>query len=361
MSRGKLHLDTLRLEQLRSLATSVGIACSGRKSVVASRIENTLRTHSQYEAARKTKPLPKAPSQHQFRILSIDMGIRNLAYAVLSCDDAPATPSLIAWERIVVSPLGPKAQDQFQEASPYIAPYLAPPAYKFLKGVLEGHQPTHILIEHQRFRSGGSSAVQEWSLRVGMLEAMLHSMLYTLSQENCAGTLCLEAVEMIDPARIGRYWESQLLSCPVPALRSGEVPNGKKDKDSRAGKKLKIDLAGHWLSADLAPSSIIGHGFAKPAVVNVAGQSSPINSVNVNVQDTVTGFLERWKHPGRRSSRKGRTNINSIEDHTEVIPKLDDLADALVQGVTWLQWQQTKANVIRDGLDALQGTPFDRR
>jgi cruciform cutting endonuclease 1 len=58
------------------------------------------------------------------------------------------------------------------------------------------------------------------------------------------------------------------------------------------------------------------------------------------VHATVKAYLERWS--GKRSS-----------DTQWRIEKLDDLADCLLQGLTWLEWQVRRAHLAKDGVEEL--------
>ncbi|RMZ86087.1 hypothetical protein DV737_g100, partial [Chaetothyriales sp. CBS 132003] len=139
------------------------------------------------------------------RIVSIDMGIRNLAYSTLQArvprafSASPDTIQISAWQRIEVGnassgaafshPKEPAASAPTNMAKETFEPYeYAKYAYSFIKGIVDEHNPTHVLIERQRFRSGGGAAVQEWTIRVGVFEAMLYATLRTLAEQyycNC--------------------------------------------------------------------------------------------------------------------------------------------------------------------------------
>lgn len=291
----------------------------------------------------------------EVRVLSIDMGIRNLAYAVLQCHNghgATELPVLSAWDRLAITPSAPKAESHIDsapsESLQYIAPFLAPPAYEFIRNALQYHRPTHILIEHQRFRSGGSSAVQEWSLRVGMFEAMLHSILYTLSRERPSSDWGVKDVQMVDPGRVGRYWESRL------GLQEDQNPatkTPKARKKAKEGKQMKIDLVGRWLT--MAQSVTLEDATSSCQELDLGvrfGQKE--GSVSVFPPITVEAYLHQWTRKTRPKARSKLSKDEALNETFAKLPKLDDLADSLVQAVTWLKWQQTKSRITQRGYDA---------
>ncbi|OLL23235.1 Cruciform cutting endonuclease 1, mitochondrial [Neolecta irregularis DAH-3] len=74
-------------------------------------------------------------------------------------------------------------------------------AYQICK-TLVSMRPDHVLIERQRHRTGGASAILEWTIRVNTFEAMIHAILHTLIQESkWSGR-----IESVHPKRISDYW-----------------------------------------------------------------------------------------------------------------------------------------------------------
>ena len=68
------------------------------------------------------------------------------------------------------------------EPDPFSPASLARVTTALVRDALLPLRPTHVLIERQRFRSAGHAAVQEWTLRVNTLEAMLHAALRTVRE-----------------------------------------------------------------------------------------------------------------------------------------------------------------------------------
>ncbi|KAJ0419939.1 mitochondrial resolvase Ydc2 [Aspergillus carlsbadensis] len=346
------------------------------------------------------------------------MGIRNLAFVHLRCDSSSSSISphqgaaglagvdkgkrnednivLNAWRRISLpfsrpytveefeaylnAPLGasesqpeseslsnpkrPTAENdkKYREKESFSLPIYAAHAHSIISTLISRYNPTHILIERQRFRSGGGSAVQEWSLRVGVFEGMLWAVLGTLRAQSKArlgdqGVLernrdgngvkgdgtepAWPVVVSIEPGRVGRYFMPQGASTDSNTAAADASGKPKKKNTSREGKKLKIDLVGSWLENG---SFSIGEDAVEPWVEK---------------------YMSKWKKEKRlvktksvsksKSKRRIPTNEDADDgkkDGTLDIGKLDDLADCLVQGITWLEWEGMKGRVARDGVSA---------
>jgi cruciform cutting endonuclease 1 len=289
------------------------------------------------------------------------MGIRNLAYAHLvsapvSSGEAtgvsgPSTyqrPSLVAWKRVVISraPNGKSASTKRKKGHRSSDKIAAMPlqaadgateecltrepekeafdpstfanyAYKFIKSILTTHQPTHILIERQRFRSGGASAVQEWTIRVGIFEGMLHAVLKTLSAEHHLQVF----VQAVDPGRVTRYW-----------LEGAAAQGRQRIGSAKESKKAKVDIVGESL------------GWSDGALISLGFGSKQDDSQEVG--QVVDAFLAKWK----KDPSLKHQGMNDLV-------KLDDLSDCLLQGVAWLNWQNSKQEVLHHGLGAFADDP----
>ncbi|EAW10195.1 uncharacterized protein ACLA_046610 [Aspergillus clavatus NRRL 1] len=364
-------LTTLKVSQLQHIAQATGIHSSGPKAALLTRLRAQLpqcelpHPHPHPHSASASASANPSPGRN-LSILSIDMGIRNLAYAHLSFhvpDTADSdsnsisnsisnTPAqLHAWRRLAVSELlppdgleGPDTARGIGSSSSSFSPAAyAHTAYALVTGLLARYAPTHVLIERQRFRSGGASAVQEWTLRVGVFEGMLYAVLVALRMGAGAGVGvgvgAAPVVVGVEPGRVGRYWEGEG-SVEEKTTKKKEMGEGeRRRKGPREGKKMKIDLVGGWLSS----------GTGSPVVVGAEGE----------VRQLVDAYLGRWEGKAKgKGRRKGKgevgDGIGTVADAETVdVRKMDDLADCLVQGVTWLQWQTMRRRIAMMGLDAL--------
>ncbi|KAJ9229862.1 hypothetical protein DTO169E5_8690 [Paecilomyces variotii] len=423
-------LGHLKSSQLKSIAQATGIPTAGPKLALALRLQREL-PQCEYLPTELTMSAAQGSSIRQsagqtsvqkekmtsgqgekLSILSIDMGIQNLAFAHLlvpgpamrkdciSSSGSPPSegpvPTLTAWHRLAVSafprsstlglsslslstfPLsGSRSRRQKlptedrtsllssdeegntatrstedDDKMLFTPDLYAEHAYTLITSLLATYNPTHILIERQRFRSGGASAVQEWTLRVGVFEGMLYAVLHTLARERAHSV----SVQSVEPSRVARYWYGD---SETDALQEEEDSETTQTKDetrkkkkkkrmtSKEGKKAKIDLVGKWLSAWETGKESISEGV--PSTSLMKGQKIDV-APDDNVRRVVNAYLRGWQ--GKKTTRS-RSAVGSDEGLEKAdIGKLDDLADCLLQGVTWLDWHVARGQILRDGVDA---------
>lgn len=208
----------------------------------------------------------------------------------------------------------------------------------------------------------------EWVLKVAMFESMLHTTLYTLQRERGMRF----HVEAVDPGMVvGTVHESLALNMKREMKFSGNRP-----------KRVRVDLVGRWLgewaeSAGLARATTTKYGeeiTAPPDPVYAShegawrgGDVNPHNKITVGegqdeggdkeIRDFAMSYLREWQdNVRRRRARDGATTLldkkwaqaaENLSYHG--ILKLDDLADCLVQGVTWLDWHVMREKVDTEG------------
>ena len=306
-------LQSCTVAQLQSIARSIGSNTGGKKDI--------LRSHVLEELQHDRFTLPSAtgrsgPSQH--KIVSIDMGIRNLAIcSIIVPEHRHPNPHLTVpvvqnWERIAISKkatpdvseegtTGSTAKEAFDPQT--YAQY----AYDLVVKHIMPSQPTQILIERQRFRSMGGSAVQEWTLRVNMFEAMIYATLRTLSENK----LWQGLVYPVAPAKVSKFWLGDDNDEHV------KFPTSKNLKT----KSAKIALVGDWLS--------------RGQLFELQGDAA----------DTAQGY--QMKLAGRRV-RKVDAEQQATAEQNQVprdIGKLDDLADCLMQAIAWIRWEENRRSL----------------
>ena len=265
------------------------------------------------------------------------MGIRNFAYCRLDWPQRPPsikaglpswqeTPVVSEWARIEISKSIPKSRGSEEaEAKEVFDPATySQHAYDLVTRFLTSspQPPTHILIERQRFRSMGGSAVQEWTLRVNMFEAMVYAVLKTLSNLGS----WQGSVLPVAPAKVSKFWLGD---------KEGTDALGVPGKKSAKTKAAKISLVGYWLQE--------GQKTDHPFVLK--GQAEELGSAYLrrrNVRKKINVKDEKVK-----ISREGGGASTNLE-------KLDDLADCLLQGMAWIKWEQNRRIILSRGIEALE-------
>ena len=315
-------LVQLKGAQLRTLATAIGVNSSGTKPVLINALQTQLPISAftqQSARARAAKDASKGQDECP-NVLSIDMGIKNLAYCRLTLPPQATNtssflkPTITEWERVNITKYDPNVEEQHQDIPKAKAAFepdvYAAHAYTLLSRIFQSGSPTHVLIERQRFRSMGGSAVQEWTLRVNMFEAMLYAVLETLKREGRWDG----KVMGISPARVASLWLD-------PSTRDGggenDLSGAKKSSKKRVtginSKKLKTQLVREWLR--------------DKEKVNLTGKTT-------EMRIRAFGLLGK------------KTNKSQAG-------KLDDLADCLLQGMAWLKWEENRRLIWEKGKDAL--------
>jgi cruciform cutting endonuclease 1 len=330
-----MNLNALKSKPLQHIAFLTGVPSAGTKSHITSQLHESIHR-------------PRLPSGKS-RILSVDMGIRNLAYCVIdvpaSLDTAGRSLHLHSWKRLdLLEKMRPNvATSQLEEpdqssekyrgeskavASAIIRNSFTPSimskvalqvAQDFLR-----YKPDVILIERQRFRSGGGSAIQEWTVRVNTLESMLWACFETMKSvkgDEKAGDF--PTVYEVAPKRVASFWtgpsEAHLPAANLltpeyspPDLKATTV----KTKAAGSGKREKIALLRSWLE---------GTG-------EVSLEFSP------ETKATAAAFATGLK---RRKTKSNESNAaeEAVLGHET---KLDDLADCVLQGAAWARWEENR-------------------
>ena len=314
--------SALKLSQLKQIAYKCGISSSGTKPVLSQRLIDEISGKKKHGAQ---------------RVLSIDMGIRNLAYCVL---DLPSKsepenpmkhgglPSIVDWRRITFMPAPSKTLPTVKEA--FDPGTMSAAACKLVRERLLASKPSKVLIERQRFRSMGSPHILEWTVRVNMLESMIYAILETLKMEgNWSGE-----VVAIAPGKVGPFWVGE---DETKSSTPGEAVEYKKKTKSQfakiRNKGLKMDLVRKWL---------------QERNVFLLG--------NEEVECTATAYMEKWdRTPGQTKTKKGKKGDGQAP--AEEMGKLDDLADCLLQGLAWQAWENNRELVRTQGVEILLDDP----
>lgn len=316
-------IKNLCLKELQRLSAQLGLNVGGNKT--------TLRAQILSLSLLTPPPQQQQQDSRGKRVLSIDMGIRNMAYCVL---DLPAgarqRPIVRHWSRLAVPLYGTRlpaersseettatatgagAEAEAPASATVPLPQFAAAAYALAHSLLSTHTPNHVLIEAQRWRSAGSHGVLQWTIRVNTLEAMLHAVLYALRLQGHGpdGWTC----ESVDPGRVTRVWTV------------AEAGGGGRVKPSVV-KTFKKRVVRQWLRerdvVDLADDRSGG-----------GGGGSVLDAQELMLLSD--GRCRAVKRNGQPLTAADR--------------KVDDLADCLMQAVTWLRWQQNRRSLLEGRL-----------
>lgn len=217
------------------------------------------------------------------------MGIRNLAFCLLSIPPSshPQIPVISDWNRLAVSEK-PESTSALVESFEPID--FAGKAYSLMKYSLDKYQPDTILIERQRYRSAGGAAIQEWTVRVNMLESMFHAVLHTLRAEKGIGKHF--DVFSVSPKRITGFWLADV----------------DEKLNARETKLKKIRVAKDIVKGDQVGMNVEIVGDAKEVAEALVGNT------------------------GGNASMK----------------KVDDIADSMLQGLTWWKWHTNRLETVEE-------------
>jgi cruciform cutting endonuclease 1 len=330
-----MSLSSLKAKSLQHIAFLTGVPSTGTKSQILEQLNGSLRH-------------PRIP-QGKTRILSVDMGIRNLAYCVI---DVPANRyatdeklHVQSWRRLdllekmrpeVVTPLVKTSLDHVADAPDSVAQAVLKNSFTpsiMSKVALQvtqdflAHKPDIVLIERQRFRSGGGSAIQEWTVRVNTLEAMLWACFETLKASQVmpeGGTF--PAVHEVAPKRVASFWTAAPDAHLPPAdlFASDFSPpelkvSSSTAKASSAGKKEKIAVLRSWLD----------------------GSGGVSLDFSAETQKIAAAFAQGSQ---RRKSKRNGTDVADVAIERET--KLDDLADCVLQGAAWVRWEENRRAIF---------------
>jgi cruciform cutting endonuclease 1 len=347
---------------LQALLTRIGSASSGIKATLQDRFQRDIRTS---RLADRTSVLDSSTSEKSFRIMSIDMGIKNLAF----CDSIVSYPEkgslnasmkVMRWEKINLVPdttmtnsaplkSSKTRLDADEDEGQYSLSVLSRTAYRLIKDTILTANPDIILIEKQRWRSGGGSAIQQWTVRVNTFEGMLWAILRTLSCEShLSGKKRNYQVCGVDPKRVGYYWLGQSAERLAGKMKASivqsiqvdveeDVSTKKKMSRTKMEKKAKIALLRSWLTATFASTSPTSRDTMP--IISFTFDAQAEETLRALVSPSMSGRIRKKS----KDSAKERTNAAKAMDIPETeLKKLDDITDCFLQAAAWISWESNR-------------------
>jgi cruciform cutting endonuclease 1 len=296
-------LKSLKNAELKALLLAIGAKSTGTKDQLCKRLERDLYRPKIAKLAQYRRPQPS-------RILSIDMGIKNLGLCVSDVDlnksdtvnAITAKLNISRWERLMLLDSDVPTRDLNADgdgAGIFSPSAMSTVACRLVQEVFMPLRPSVVLIEQQRFRSGGASAITEWTVRVNMLEAMLWALFRALKTvEHQSTSQAQPELYAVSPSRVASFW--------LPGLRKVE-------------KKTKVDLVRTCISQGV------------------------LGKVKVEFGDDAAEVA-------RGFDTSGRANRNSAVSGS-ARSKLDDLADSFLQASAWVAWEANRRNLIDKGIE----------
>ncbi|KAG4305141.1 hypothetical protein PORY_001311 [Pneumocystis oryctolagi] len=297
------QLQRLTVQQLRTVAMKCGILNNGNKSELINRI---------FKEISKTKLIDKHYTAH--RILSIDMGIRNLALCSIILPPVVIQDfNLIYYENFIINEwcklsinLENIENDEITKKTHKLTSYSFL-AYQLAKSFLEKFQPQTILIERQRYRTRNMNTVLEWTIKINMFEHMLHAIFRCFKEEKIWNDPEADILS-IDPTKITSFWLEK-----NNTIKKNTFINHNLFKNifTNSRNNDSINLSETPLKSKKE----------KIKIVDLLLKANSIFDFK-NTQITADDFISRKKEKNKL--------------------KVDDLADSFLQAVSWIIWEQNK-------------------
>lgn len=378
-----LRTAKLTSKHLQTLLSRIGAAISGTRPTLHSRLS--------YELSRDGVlhfPPSGRVHQHKLRVISIDMGLKNLAFCSSEVSFTLDTRvfgnmCVTRWEKIDLIQTTqrrtnpePDVQETRnsgamglskvydEEVDPFSHCVLSRIAYRLVKDTIIAEKPDVVLIEKQRWRSGGGSAIQQWTVRVNTLEGMLWAVLETLKAERTAlpsGPKGKETekkkagqyeVFAVDPKRVVHYW----LANKEQIQEKGETGQKRRTNSRKLGeKKAKIALLREWLAS--GPDVSTSTSTANSQVTSPSPRISfEFGTQAQSVRQALDPLQTRKKSTKRASSSSLSSsssssppaNSNASLDQglpnvvEQQLKKLDDVTDCFLQAAAWVSWEMNR-------------------
>lgn len=186
-----------------------------------------------------------------------------------------------------------------------------------------------------------------------MFEAMLYAVLATLAERG----IWKGAVHAVPPAKVAGFWirekdgemtegswkgggdEGHNNNATLNELDDIKPPKKQKSNPTKSQKTKtrKIQLVSEWLSQ------------RPPKIIQLQKKSPAVQTAQAYLNKTRTSG-ERTKKAAPKASIASSLPTSpadlAITPPLGKLDKLDDLADCLLQGVAWIQWERNRARIL---------------
>lgn len=361
----------LKLKDLSSLALATGQPLSGTKTMLMKRISaclaavmvdidhfqdhhpdlatslavNSIDLSSDSVVQLKKTILPRS-------IVSIDVGIRNLAWVELSSrgeilrwsvDDllgvvGPETelagvgegnlPDEAPTKAIHETTIAKKKAKRSKKAP---APQYDPRSValrldQIMQTIIDSEQIEGVIVERQRFRTGGMHSVLDATFKCGVVEGMIHTWLAIWEKGRLPGILDNKrkdvVIESISPRAVATWWN---IGSGTRSSDGDSSTEASTDSDSEVDTNLNVSDAAAKESKKV------------PKYATKKKLSRAI----------VDGWIQKLEDEERRKTRVRDINhplrvscSPDIREWYRLEKKRDDLSDCLLQAVAWYEWRE---------------------
>ncbi|KKY30680.1 putative endodeoxyribonuclease-like protein [Diaporthe ampelina] len=359
---------------LKTIARLCGKSRSGTKAVIADRVVDDLKTFT-----------PLAPGT---RVLSIDLGIRNLAYSLLEVPNpnhglpaknakgtkkkgtVPSStttiPRLLAWERLALIPKADKVvppkrstkksrkrseadgENDADQQDEQVLPKKSRRKAK-TEEVGPGHQADDLAAE----ADSATTPVLMEDFSPARLSALAVDLILNRLLPLRPDVVTLEQQRFRQMGGSGVYeWtlrvnslESMLYAVLTLLRETGQWHRGGRIEPVVARNVLEFMVV-RDRAAGFDVGDIWGRGAdnkkVKKDIIGRALASAGGLAVEDAAEAVASEYLDEWQ--GKKSHQRKADRMK----------KLDDLADCLLQGLAFIHWQDNKRLLVEGGVDALQ-------
>lgn len=303
----ELIYGKVNLIALRTLAISIGAIKSGTKPILMENILAQMKILDKLQKIRDTKG--------KLSIIAIDIGIVNFAYCKLIWKRNEDIPVLAQWKKLELKGLSKMEFEPMIEKKVYNS---EPDSMFLLSSVLLEHilrsESDVYLLERQRTRTMGSSAIPEYILRVNILEHLLYSGLRLNSSNDGNAYTVLSS----SPKRMVDYWCNSLYESDLLRRKLGL----KSKSRSIITKKFRIALVKSFIHNQLYPQN------------GLSIQKFKLNDSFYKQFENYMGSYDDLSF-GQILNNNKETETSQPRVH-----KNDDFADSLLHGLAWIDWMQ---------------------